>query len=82
MIVTVEVLCGVVVAGLLAFASYGTLMGVVGGYFGERFERCPDCGRLGMTQDGERHAHGCPHAVSQLSHAVEGVLHGAHVRHD
>jgi len=79
MVVALGVVIGVLGAVLLAMASYGLVMGSAGGLFGERFERCSACGRLGMTQGGLRHPDGCPHPVARASHSVDEVRHAVHL---
>lgn len=57
----------VVAAGLatvlLGFTTVALVLGLEGGFTGERFERCPRCHRYGMTFDGRRHPLGCPPAL-------------------
>lgn len=67
---------------VLLFAMWALLVGTIGMLSKERVERCPRCHRLGLTEHGRRHPHGCPshlvhlHAVaSDTEHAVEGARH-------
>lgn len=41
--------------GLMLFAIWAMLVGLIGVLFGERMERCPHCGRMGFTDRGQRH---------------------------
>ena len=78
----VYVLLGLLGATMVLFATWALLVGAVGVISGERFERCPRCGRLGFTEHGARHPRGCPLPLLHLGgHHVPGAaLHRLHHR--
>ena len=85
MVVSFEVVAAVLVAVLLVFTAYALTAGILGGVFGERFARCPRCGRFGLTVGGRRHRGGCPPSphdfATQLVHNMQEIFHAVHLRH-
>ena len=68
---------------LMAFTAYAAIVGGIGALTGGRFERCPDCGRHGLSTTGQVHPHGCPprHYSEPLAHLWHRWPHDAHLRH-
>jgi hypothetical protein len=85
MVLSMEVVAGVLVAVLLVFTTYAMAAGIEGALFGERFARCTRCGRLGMTLGGQRHPRECPPSLldraTRLVHGVHLSFHNPHLRH-
>jgi hypothetical protein len=68
---------------LMAFTAYAAIVGGIGALGGGRFERCPRCGRHGLSVRGPLHPDGCPpqrHA-DRLAHLWHGWPHGVHLGH-
>jgi hypothetical protein len=75
--VLVVVVLAILIGLLGAAAVYGLVVGLLAATSGERFVRCPTCGRFGLTVGGRRHPGGCPvaHARPWLARAHEPRLH-------
>jgi hypothetical protein len=64
-----------ILAGLLlAVTTYCLAIGLLAAVSGSRFERCPTCGRHGLTDGAGPHPDGCPddlwaHVVHLVRHA-------------
>ncbi|MDE3206226.1 MAG: hypothetical protein KGQ66_18615 [Acidobacteriota bacterium] len=68
----------VVVGGALLMATaYVGVMGGIGAAVGERFERCPRCGRHNLTGTEPLHFRGCPppSAFEHLRHTAGSYAH-------
>jgi hypothetical protein len=82
MAVAAEVIAAILIAALLAATAFAMVIGILGGVFGEGFERCARCRQLTLSMHGQAHPYGCPDTVRQhLMHAVEVAFHDVHVRH-
>lgn len=57
------VVCFAVAVALWAALELLAVAGFLGVLSGERFERCAQCHRIGLTFGGCRHAAGCPHTA-------------------
>jgi hypothetical protein len=68
---------------LMAFTTYAAVVGGIGALSGGRFERCPRCGRHGLSVRAPLHPDGCPphRYLDPLAHLWHGWRHGVHVRH-
>lgn len=73
-----DVIVVVAVALSLAFAVYALGVGLIGIASGERFLRCPSCGRFGLTADERLHPDGCRSGEWALHHPRP---HSIHLRH-
>lgn len=76
MAVMLEVIIAVLICVLLAITTVALMVGILGSLAGELFERCPQCGRYGLTEGGRRHADECPptwrRAVANFVHRSRG----------
>jgi hypothetical protein len=68
---------------LMAVTTWAAMVGGIGALSGGRFERCPRCGRHGLSTIGPLHPDGCPppRFSNQLAHQWHHWPHGAHLRH-
>jgi hypothetical protein len=82
MAVAAEVIAAILIAVLLAATAFAMMIGILGGVFGEGFERCARCGHMTLSMHRQAHQFGCPETVRQhLLHAVEVAFHDLHLRH-
>ena len=61
MIVFLWVAGAILVAALMTFTAWASLVGGVAAVSDSRYERCPRCGHHGLVRGGALHDHGCPH---------------------
>jgi hypothetical protein len=68
---------------LMAVTTWAAVVGGIGALSGARFERCPRCGRHGLSQRGVLHPDRCPpqRYSERLAHRWHGWPHGLHPRH-
>lgn len=70
----------VVVVAVWALVELLAVVGFYGAIAGEKFERCPRCGKRGLTSGGVRHPDGCPEGV--VAHfGRHHSIHHLHLRH-
>lgn len=82
MAVAAEVIAAILIALLLAATAFAMVIGILGGVFGEGFERCTRCRHVTLGMHGQAHPYGCPETLRQhLTHVVEVALHDVHLRH-
>ena len=82
MAVAAEVVAAILIAGLLAATAFALTIGILGGVFGEGFERCARCGRVALSMHGAAHSGGCPETLRQhVRHLVGVAVHDVRVRH-
>jgi len=82
MAVAAEAITTVLVVVLLSATAATMLIGILGGVFGEGFERCRRCGHLTLCCKGQAHPFGCPASVHEhVVHLVDATVRGVHLRH-
>ena len=82
MAIAAEVIAGIFVVVLLAATALAMLVGILGGVFGEGFERCERCRHITLSFEGRPHPGGCPATLHQhVAHVVGVTFHGVHLRH-
>ncbi len=60
MLVVLLVAIAVLLGLLLAFDTFALGVGLTSVFGGEGLKRCRACGRLGLSEGGSVHPHGCP----------------------
>jgi hypothetical protein len=82
MAVAAEVIAAILITVLLAATAFAMMIGILGGVFGEGFERCARCQHLTQSMHSQAHPYGCLETVRQhVMHAVEVAFHDVHLRH-
>jgi hypothetical protein len=82
MAMAAEVITGILVVILLVATAFAMVAGILGGVFGEGFERCGRCGHLTLGIRGHAHPKGCPDTLpGHLVHVVHSAFHDVHLRH-
>jgi hypothetical protein len=82
MAVAAEVITTILVVVLLLATAVTMVIGILGGVFGEGFERCPQCRRVTLCVKGQTHPAGCPATLHEhLEHLVDATFRGVHLRH-
>ena len=82
MAVAADAIAAILIALLLAATAFAMVIGILGGVFGEGFERSGRCGHLTLGMHGQAHPYGCPETWRQhVAHLVEAAFHGVHLRH-
>lgn len=60
MIVFLWAIATILVAALMAFTAWASMVGGVAAVTDSWYERCPRCGHHGLAHRGSLHDHGCP----------------------